>query len=237
MCRYTREEEEEEEVSWHNQPAHRSWPRATCVGVQRIIAMSAVIYEAIILVCRCRGREGCPVFLSLSSSVLFSFLLIPRSLGRRKKGKKGGDFVVAHTDLPRARAFIGLPYYFTTDSGLKGLNVVVRMGSGWYSPWYRDIKSVRYEDYPSSNEHDGRARLDGGFECPAWNADIKIVDLRRTRRPHLRTVLIHLENLPTTWVAEECRVTRRRIVSLAWANRLSRDKEMKLRYAVIKKKQ
>lgn len=66
---YTREEEEEEEVSWHNQPAHRSWPRATCVGVQRIIAMSAVIYEAIILVCRCRGREGCPVFLSLFLSL------------------------------------------------------------------------------------------------------------------------------------------------------------------------
>lgn len=49
----------------------------------RAIAMSAVIYEAIILVCRCRGREGCPppsLSLFLSLHVLSSFP--PRANGK-----------------------------------------------------------------------------------------------------------------------------------------------------------
>lgn len=69
------------------------------------------------------------VFVHLSSTS-FTFLLILRSHTGKGRGKRGGGyFVVAHTDLPRARALIGLPRYFTTDSGLKGLNAVVRMGS------------------------------------------------------------------------------------------------------------
>lgn len=168
-----------EEVSWHSQPAHRSWPRATCVGVQRVIAMSAVIYEAIILVCRCRDREGClplalsllfllPSSLPLSLSIyLYLFHLSSNPpLTRGMERTRGEDFVVAHTDLPRARALIGLPHYFTTDSGLKGLSAVVRMGGRWYSSCYRDIKSVRYEDYPSSNELDSTAASSVPRETP-----------------------------------------------------------------------
>lgn len=128
---------------------------------------------------------------ALSSSLSFyPFLLSsnPPLTRGKEEGEEGGDFVVAYTDLPRARAFIGLPHYFTTDSGLKGLNVVVRMGSGWYSPWYRDIKSVRYEDYPFSNERDGRStrrRLRVSRVKRRYKKSI----YRRTCRPYLRTDL------------------------------------------------
>lgn len=71
-------------------------------NARRAIAMSAVIYEAIILVCRCRGREGCP----LVSPLLRSF----RSLDRT-----GGLLIVAYgppAQLRRARTFIGLHRLF-----------------------------------------------------------------------------------------------------------------------------
>lgn len=61
------------------------------------------------------------ILLSLSLSILSS----NPPLTRGKKRKMGGELGrLAHTDLPRSRAFIGLPHYFTTDSGLKGLNAV-----------------------------------------------------------------------------------------------------------------
>lgn len=119
--------------------------RARARGAERVIAMSAVIYEAVILVCRCRGREGCPL---LPFSPFLSHSKSPRDpLTREAK-----SFVVRNgppARLRRGATFIGLPHYFTTDSGLRGLSAVVRTIG---CPYYRDIKFVRYEDYPFFNE-------------------------------------------------------------------------------------
>jgi len=74
--------------------------------------MSAVIYEAIILVCRCRGREGCPSDLSLSSR--------PDYL--RSLSAQTGDFSSRRTSN---KLKLLLARYFTVDSGLRGLSAVV----------------------------------------------------------------------------------------------------------------
>lgn len=76
--------------------------------------MSAVIYEAIILVCRCRGHEGCPPPPPLPAPLSFSpflrVLAIPLFSARTR------DFSSSHMDLPRSSDalafFIGLPRLF-----------------------------------------------------------------------------------------------------------------------------
>lgn len=106
--RRRRSEEEEVFVA----ASLRSWPRVTCVGVQRAeyraIAMSAVIYEAIILVCRCRDHEGCP------PPPISSFLrVLTISLSHPARAR---DFsYVAYgppAQLRCARTFIGLSRLF-----------------------------------------------------------------------------------------------------------------------------
>lgn len=137
--RCTREAEvkkEEEEV--FVAASLRSWPRATCVGVQRAerraIAMSAVIYEAIILVCRCRDREGCPPI-----SPFLRVPTIPLSPPRPPPAR-AENFSSSHMDLPRSSNVLALllacPGYFTADNGLRGLSAVIRRAG-----YLRDIET------------------------------------------------------------------------------------------------